>query len=419
MVVPTEDFNMANSAMSKVKQIADGNKNVKFTATEAKYLKEYGDKIGYDFNPQGVQGNPKYGKEMMLAISMGTYELAQEQVDVYRKTGTIPNNVSDMSAFSNTITNMQSIVEGEESINRSLNNIAQVITDEKGAIREEFEGAYIEGYTAEGTPIYNIEKLSDAAKSNLDAVIAGEFDALTAPVGQVVSYSGLSSGEIEAVFNDNIGIVVSPDGESSTVSETFGNLADLPDDQIAKLFSDRMDVSYDIINEEATVELNIDPSSAIAKTLKLTQPGTYKVKLPYETIKANAYSLPRLYQGVQGNQGSNQGAGKFSEFITNPNARVQSDSWMDAAGFEYDIAGVNYDNEQGQTVYGLNVITKHYDPIANKYLTNTTQLPIANPGDPTAFNEVNDLINGEYQKYMQSLGLLKEVENEIEKYQYK
>ena len=418
LIVPTENFNMANTAMSKVKQIADGNKNVVFTDEEAKYLDDYGTQIGYTFNAKGVQGQPKYGKEMMLAISMGTYEVAQEKVQLYSKTGTIPDNITNMDAFANTLSSMQSIVEDEDAINRSLNNIAQVITDDRGNIREEFEGAYIEGYNSDGVPIYNIKKLSDEAKASLDAVVAGEFDALTAPIGQTISYSGLSAGEIEALFNNNMGTVFDSDGETTTVEDAFGNIVDLPDDQIAKLFSDKMDVSYDIINEEAIVELNIDPTSAVAKTMDLGT-GSYKVKIPYETIKANAYSMPRLYQGVQGNEGSNQGAGNFTEFISNPNARVQSESWMDAAGFSYDVAGVNYDNSDGQNVYGLNIITKHYDPIANKYITSTYQHPILNPGDPTAFNEVNDLINGEYQKYMSSLGLLKEVENEIEKYQYK
>ena len=418
LIVPTENFNMANTAMSKVKQIADGNKNVVFTDEEAKYLDDYGTQIGYTFNAKGIQGQPKYGKEMMLAISMGTYEVAQEKVQLYSKTGTIPDNITNMDAFANTLSSMQSIVEDEDAINRSLNNIAQVITDDRGNIREEFEGAYIEGYNSDGVPIYNIEKLSDEGKASLDAVVAGEFDALTAPIGQTVSYSGLSAGEIEALFNNNMGTVFDSDGEATTVEDAFGNIVDLPDEQIALLFSDKMDVSYDIVNEEAIVELNIDPTSSVAKTMDLGT-GSYKVKIPYETIKANAYSMPRLYQGVQGNEGSNQGAGKFNEFITNPNARVQSDSWMDAAGFEYDVAGVNYDNADGQNVYGLNVITKHYDPIANKYITNTMQMPISNPGDPTAFNEVNDQINGAFQEYMTSLGLVKNVESEIEKYQYK
>jgi hypothetical protein len=406
IILPEVEYNTAATALNHLKQIADGTSTKALTQQEQAIMSKLGNKLEYEFNTEFVHESPAMAQKLIQAIGIGSYQVAQQHLASYKNTGTVPEYVSNLQAFEGAMTALEGIMEDEEAIKRSHKNVAAMIANDTAGIYGKPE---ITGYLEDGTPVYDLSELTDEAKSTLTGVIAQEFDMLTAPANQAWELTGLNPGEMSFFFNDQQNVTV--DGEQIAIREHLGDLVDLPDDQLAELYSDRMTVNYNPIQETAEVTFKVNPTAPIAKSLNKKVPETVTFNVPYSTLTASAQSVPRLALGAKQATASEEGAGRFTPLQKNPYSQIKSPSYMDAVGFEYDIAGTTLSDGN----YGLNIVTKHFDPYQNKYVTNTTPVPISNPGDPMAYTMINDQLNKEFNQYMMQLGHMKHLEKEVDK----
>ena len=395
------NFNEMSAALHKLKTIAGGNVNTKLNDREQSIIKDLGVKLGYNLKPDMAVGNPDNANVIIQAIGTGTYKKGQEKVSLYKKTGTLPGNVKNINAFNKALNSLQGIEEGKKSLEISLSNIHQMISNDKEGI---YEGAKVIGHTqGTGIPIYDLNKISIEAKNSLNPLISKEFDKFTAPVGQKYSYSGLTAGELNAFFNENITTLYNEDGKPVKQKEELGRLMSLPPEQLAKLFGNRMEVDYNPVTSKVKVNLKINPDDGIAKALKLKE-GNYNFEIPYASVRANSNVLPRFNQGVNNITSNAKSAGMFKDFTSNPYSRISSNSVYDAAGFSFDIAGVDYTDAQGNKRYGLNVYTEVDDPVKGGKTSSNTILPISDPNNPMSFVELENLPNQEFLRYLETIG---------------
>lgn len=396
LIIDEKDYNSTVYAINKVKAIANGG-NDKLNAEEMAVLKHYGNKLGHDFKTENWN-DQRSAQIAIEAISVGTFAEAQKVLPSYARSGTLPDKVKNVDAFNKTLAAIKTSQNSKDIIDRSVKNVNAVLVDNQGNLKDQYEGAKIKDYTVDGTPVWDLTGMNEAAQEEVGKVISLEYDKLQAPTGKMYDFNNPNGGEIEALFNSNISESLNP--------ELAQELRNLPPAQIKELFSENMRVAYSPTEEIAHVTLRIDPSSSIAKTLDMDNMGVINFKLPYKTIKANTASLGRFAKYIGFNQASEETAGEFSDFVNNPMSRITAPDHVKAMDFDYDVAGVYFDHN-GQDTYGLNIQTSYYDPTINQYVTKSKTVPVDDPSNPLAFNgystQMNDIVNN----YLATLGQLK------------
>ena len=419
LVVPENEFHKAREVLYKVKSIADGKENIKLTDSENAYLVKMGQRItGGTIDPTKM--NRAGARELIQAVGSGLYEKANEQLKAYSKTGNI-SKIADVNAFKTALASLQGIAEDEESIDRSIKNIAAVLTQDADGL---YKNKEVIGFTSDNTPIYDLSKLSPEEKKRLEPFIAGQFEKLVAPVGQEYDFAGLTANELNMLIStdgraDAKSKIYDEDGNQVTRQEIFGNLVNAPLADVASLFGDRMSVIFDPVNKQVKAKVSISPTSNYAKSQKIKTTQSYTFVLPYDQLLSDTGALSnRFKQGIKTNTVEVEGAGIFSPFLSNKNARIQSPSYYDNAGYSFDIIGTT--NNKGQ--YGLSIDIKYNDPFKGdkgKEVTEHHFHPIAEPNNPSSYAGLSEQMNMKFIEYLRANGQMLEVLDKLEKIQLK
>lgn len=404
LILPDENVNNGINAMNTLKGIADGTITAdKLTDEHKDFIVKYGNEIGLVLSPNNLTKND--ARIMIEAIAGHSYTEATEKLQQYSRTGTLPEKITSLEPFNKVHSSLKTYVEDQDAIERSLKNIAAVIAQSP----DTYEDAKMIGRSSTGTPIYDVSGLDDDAKNNLDAVVANEFNALTAPIGQRYNLSGLTSGQLEVIMNENLSNMYDEGGDIVKQTEVFGTIKDMPKGEMAALFGDMVELTYDPVKEVVAIDVAVKESGGEARAKDLAG-QKYRVEIPYDKVRANAGIIPEIAKGMQLNTPTSASAGIFSDFLTNSMANVKSTSYQDAAGFSFDIQGANFSDG-----YGVNAIMKIYNYPKGTWETFTQKIPITNPGDPTTWTNLNNQINEEFSKFMMSQGHMKAFEKEMDK----
>jgi hypothetical protein len=391
LIVGSENHNKYFSVLQKVQQIAQGNSNVKLSQEEKDILGEYGTTVGVQV------ADPNYGAAVAQAVIDnlvgGTYVKAGEKVHMHVKQGKTKNVSGMINVFNDVLGEMTTLMSQRDNLNQNYKNVAKTVLDPAGNIKPEFQGATIVGRMEDGTPIVDVSGLSIEKRKYLDNVVGAEYTSRTHASGDIYQFNNLSAGELFAITNGNIASNIRT-SEGAKISQQ--QLAQLSSTDVSDLFGKNAIFAYDPQSKMVHVKLNVSPSSSAAKALKIASAQNIEMDIPYQTIMANQASLGRVASYVQKNSVNNSSIGSLSSLVANPNARVTAPSFMSAAGFKYDVAGVN--DSDGHFGLGINFTYTNPDTKQQEHIYKFQ--PIENPQDPNSFLKAERYISTMYETYI-------------------
>jgi len=283
-----------------------------------------------------------------------------------------------------------------------LLKIGRYITDNNG-IKDEFKGAVLIGYDRYGNEQYDLSNISDEAKYELQAFIPQAYRNLAAPASNVAYIPNPSAAEYKALFTEAI---VPLDGmDEDTFREVQSRFNSMPQTALDDLFGEQLEGEFDPIDNSAVFTLKVDPKSSVKAKDKLPG-GEFKFKLKYETLQSSP-ELGRFRKIMQKNMPNSETPIRFEPFVNNYKSRITSNSYEDATGMSFDATGM----EDTDGNYGINFLFTSKDPYTNSSKTEQVFMPVQNPANPLAFNDLDVFINSIYRRY---LGYIEEYENDNE-----
>lgn len=391
-----KDHSKYYQVLSKVQSIAKGS-GEKLNASELGVLKEYGRLIDYQGSLKGVETSA--GADALIqTFAANTYSMATKVMQLYTDSGKSSEARKYAQAFDGTITSMKSILQEQKQIDKSNREVAAQVYDfRSGKIKPGYEGAKIISKLADGTPIFDLSGLSEAKRTHLSTVVGSEFNNRTNPVGSTYSMTKPSADELYQFFNkaDKNIVITKSNGEKIDP----GVIGNLPYASQVKLFGESFLASYDGSGKNVYVDLKVDPSSEVAKGMKLKAGETVRVKLPYSYVESTP-ALGRIKKYISNNSIVYDSYGIMEEFSRNPSARVEAPASMAATGFDWVAAGVR--NSNGQ--YGVNIDFNMLNP-EKGVRQGTSRFFQLDPNDPSQFLQISEMINSTWTRYQNTTGL--------------
>lgn len=391
-----EDHGKYYSVLSKLQGISQGSKQT-LTSAELGLIKEYGRKVKYDKELTGLD-TPAGADALIQTLAANTYRRATEVMQYYTDNGKSREGRKYAEAFSATITSMKGIMQEQEKIDQSNKEIAKEIYDfRSGKIKPTYEGAKIISKLPDGTPIFDLSGLSEAKRNHVSTLVGSEFNNRKNPVGSIYSMTKPSSDELFQFFNkgDKNIVITKSNGEKIDP----GVIGNLPYASQVKLFGESFLASYDGSGKNIYVDLKVDPSSDVAKSMKLKAGETIRVQLPYSYVQ-NTPALGRLKRFIGNNSIVSDSYGLMESFSRDPGAVVEAPISMTATGFDWTASGSR--NTQGQ--YGVNIDFKMLNPEKGKRQSLSRFYPL-DPNDPGSFLQISELINSTWTDYQNMSGI--------------
>jgi hypothetical protein len=376
------------TVIKKLNDIASGSQE-KLSQNEKATLSKYAKLVGY--NSQMPDPNTTRGAYALVSSLTGnTYRTAIKSL----------SNLSKMDAkeaatyikhFEGTITHMRNDIQQQGEINKSYQNIAKTIFNSKtGQLKEGYEGAKIIGKLPDGTPIFDVSKLSEAKKQFLNNVVGKEFTTKTNTVGSTYSFSKPSDSELYTLFQTSNTIKVSSSNGEKINANILNNI---PDATLKKLFGDKINASFDPGSENMIVKVKLDPTDALGKKLGIKSGDYLKVKIPYALINSNP-SLTRFKRYADNNSLNPDSYGLLSTFAKKKFSKVEAPQYMEATGFDFTATGAN--NPEGK--YGINLTTRSLNPTTKKW-TSITEFHKIDSSNPNSYHEITETINALFTRY--------------------
>lgn len=385
-----KEHNKLFTILSKVKAISSG-QGGPLNAEEYGELNKYAKTIGATIkNPW----NKDTANNVLDLLAGQTYMVASKNLETYAKIGKTRESAKMLPAFKETIKNMQMINNQGEQLHASYKSIAQAITDANGNLKQGYEKAKLVKHAGDGTPIYDLADVPYELKQSLDNVVGSQFTQKLRPIGHSYNFKGITSGEIQNLFNSKATLATS-DGSKLDVEQ----LSKLPFSDLKKLFGDEARADYNPVTKTVKLQFGVSPGDPIAKTLKLDKAQTITVTVPYESIASSQGALNRLEKYVAPNTVGNQTLGIFNKFSANPNSHIKADSYMKNMGFDFDVAGVMDTNGR----YGLGINMTFVNPWTNK-TENIYQFQPVDQSKPDSYAKVENLIDTMYTDYLVQRG---------------
>ena len=391
-----KDHSKYYQVLSKVQSIAKGS-GQKLDASELGVLKEYGRLVGYQGSLKGSE-TASGADALIQTLAANTYTMANKVLQYYTDNGKSSEGRKYAQAFEGTITSMKGILQEQKEIDKSNRELAKEVYDfRSGKIRSGYEGAKIISKLADGTPIFDLSGLSEAKRTHLSTIIGSEFNNRSRPVGSTYSMTKPSADELYQFFNkaDKNIVITKSNGEKIDP----GVIGNLPYASQVKLFGESFLASYDGSGKNVYVDLKVDPSSDVAKSMKLKANETIRVKLPYSYVESTP-ALGRIKKYIANNSIISDSYGIMENFSRNPNARVEAPASMTATGFDFVAAGTR--NANGQ--YGININYTMLNPEKGKR-ESLGRFYQVDPNDPASFLQISELINQTWTNYQNATGL--------------
>lgn len=383
-----EDHGKYYSVVQKLNSIANGSTN-KLSTTELATLSKYAKLVGYRGavpNVNSIRGAYAF----MTTLTGNTYRTAVNSLGTLSKLDANKSGTY-IQSFERTVSAMRNDLQQQKQIDKSYKSIAATIYDyNTGTVKKGYEGAKIIGKLSDGTPIFNLQNISEAKKEQLNKVVGGEFSSRVNPVGSTYKFTKPSGAELYNLFQTSNTIkVYSSTGEKLNA----GVLMNLPDENLKKLFGDQLNASFDPGSKMMTVKVKINTADAVAKQLKL-QPGEFlKVKIPYSMIESNA-SLTRFQKYAKHNSVNPDSYGILEGLSRNKFTTVHAPEYMEKSGYDFTLTGTT----NGSGEYGVNLVNRFYNPSTKKWSTDNTFYKI-NHSDPNSIFELSEIINAKFTRY--------------------
>jgi hypothetical protein len=375
------------AVINKVNDIANGQEK-KLSATEIEALNEYGRLVGKPARITNVSSSAQ-ASALIDDLASFTYQRATKNLDDYAKDGKMTEAHKYAQSFNGTLGAVKTIYDQRTNINKSYREINSLILNSDGTLKDAYKAAVRVGTLKDGTPIYDLSKVDDAHKNHLDKVVSAEFVNRQRPIGNSYNFTGVSASEMYTMIRQTHNIV-----SSSNEKIDIEALKQLPLSELNDLFANAAQVSYDPTNEKAYVELNVAIGSKTAAKLKLNNPGTINLEIPYSSIQSAGGSMSRFGKYISQNTVYPDSYGLFEAFSTNPKTSVKAPESMAKMGFDYTAVGTT--DVDGR--YGVQLVLKKKDPVSEKIITESHFLQV-NPSDPESFTKLNTFINTSFNNY--------------------
>lgn len=405
LIVTDDDYNETLHAINLIKDVSQG-KKASFTDADKKAIESYYTKIGFaSIINDDMYTDEKAAGLAMEAFGKGSYEIGAMALKSYAESGTLPDRVKNIESFKQVMASMEDTEEKRNILTENYKQIHQEVYDlENGEIRDIYEGAVKLGVNTDGTPLWDLSKVSDEGKKQIGILVDDSFKDLRVPVGSEYEFNGINAAELDVVLSSTKAIVRDSSGDildEDDRSDELDGIDGLNTGDLQKLLNDGMKVSYDPVKETALITIKTSPKeTAISKAKGIKNGAVYTVELPYEVIRANAAALPRFNKYMRANTSGSAFVGKLRPFQQNKNAMIKSDSTDDNINFNYSMTGAF--NSEGQ--YGINIFVKYLDPVEGTYETYDSFIPINNKRNAYEFNNIyKDLLKQE-NDYIDALG---------------
>lgn len=388
-VLDTKYQGQLYSVMAKVKQIESGN-DVKLTAEEKNLIAQVGKQLNVTvYNPT----NSATARAVIDNITTGMVTKAQVRIKQYASMGKSSKAGQLATALNGVISDMHVLNEQYDNQKSNYKKVAAIVTDGSGHIKSGFEGAKITGYFKDGTPIIDVTGMSVEKRDFVSKQVDDQYNTRAGQAGAIYQFNALDAKDVFAITNSN-GMVSAKDQNGNDVD--MSTLRSLPADQLKEMLGKTAQVAYDPGNKNVVVKLKVDPSSGIAKTLKLDDTSVIDVTIPYKAIQANPDDYGRLGLYINKNTANvTSYNNNFAKFVSEPTATITAPSTYTNAGFDYSISGTR--NSNGQ--YGLNINYEYTNPSTGKTEKHHSFKPINNPGDPAEFLAAQSMITSVFDSY--------------------
>lgn len=390
-----------SKVINKVNAIAGGS-GQKLSKQELLTLREYGKKVGRQYQINSP-GSPSQASALIDDLSLHTYNRAVKMLEHYQTTGKQSQAYKFGQAFMGAVNATRDLMQERTNIAKNHRAVNKVILNPDGTLKEAYKNATLAGRLADGTPIYNLDKVPEAQKDFLNKVVSQEFVSRSRPVGNSYELNGLSSSEIFAALNSNFSKATSTTDEKIDVNM----LKNLSHTELKELFANSAKVDYDPVSEKVIMELNIAVGSKPAGKLGIKKPGAIKVEIPYSTIKASKGSLSRLEKYIDYNSVVPDSFGIFEEFSRNPKSSVRAPQWMTSMGFDFIAIGSNDVNGR----YGVDLTFKTRDPITGEMIEHPSSFLKLDPSDPDSWLKLTQTVNASFNQHQYLTGAMIDATN--------
>lgn len=383
-----EEHGKYYSVVQKLNSIANGSTN-KLSTNELAILSKYAKMVGYRGDVPNVN-SVRGAYAFMTTLTGNTYRTAVNSLGTLSKLDASKSG-EYIQSFERTVSAMRNDLQQQKQIDKSYKSVAATIYDyNTGTIKKGYEGAKIIGKLSDGTPIFNLQNISEAKKEQLNKVVGTEFSSRVNSVGSTYKFTKPSGAELYNLFQTSNTIKV----YSSTGDKlNAGVLMNLPDENLKKLFGDQINASFDPGSKMMTVKVKINTADAVAKQLKL-QPGQFlKVKIPYSMIEANS-SLTRFQKYAKHNSVNPDSYGILEGLTRSKFATIHAPEFMEKSGYDFTLTGAT----DGNGAYGVKLVNKFYNPSTKKWSIDDTYYPI-NYSDPNSIFELSEIINAKFTRY--------------------
>lgn len=400
LVVNTDaEYGKVFSSIAKVKQMANG-QQVTLSNEDLNNLKTYGAKIGMNVT---APTNVSDANNFLDSMAGYTYNKATERLQLYNKAEKTAGVNPQFAAFRKVGGAFQNIVMQRESINKDMKRISQEVVDANGQIKPLYEGAVIKSKISDGVYDIDFSKVSEAAKTRVSGLITGFKDRQN-PVSNQYNISKLTGAEIDLLIKNPYAAssITTSDGASLDINV----LRNMNPVDISALFADKSKVFYDPVRKQVKVEMNVSEKDGIAKKFNIKGGQALYLTIPYETIQSSRGALSRLEQYIPLNTLNVSSLGVLAPLLTNPNARVAGEAYMQKIGFDYSVTGVFGGNGSTQ----LSLDYTYDDPQSGKKTPGSQIIPFT-PGDPASLEKANEIISQVFYNYLLTRGKYQEYIN--------
>lgn len=382
------DFGKYYSTIAKVKQMANG-QQVKLTAEDQNNLRAYGQMVGINVN---IPANAGTANAVLDGLAGYTYTKASDKLALYSRTHKSGKADPYMKSFQSAMGAFQTLAAQRDKLNQDMKRVTQEVLNPDGSIKDLYKGAKIRSNLGGGVYDIDLTNVSEAAKTRLSGMISG-FKDMQNPVSYKYNFSKLSNGEIEQLIRNpyTASSITTSDGATLDLNV----LRNMNNVDLQELFGNNSNVFYDPVRKQVKVELNVSQKEGMAKKMGIKGAQVLYVNIPYETIQSSQGVLQRFAAKIPVNSLNTESLGVLTPLMTNPNARILGESYMEKMGFDYNVTGMTAANGNPMLQFNYDF----FNPVTGKTQNKSKYIPFK-PGDPSTLQNALSIINQEYAIYL-------------------
>lgn len=375
-----------------LKKISDMKTNTSITLTDAekKTIAEFGKSIGFATIP--VPQNSKEAARFFAFVDQQVYKKASGELKHHFKTGNSQKSAQVLKSLNNFITNINTLLNQQAELEANYKRLEQELVDERGELKPFYKeaGVTITGYNKDGTPIYDLTKLSTERRDYLSKVLDPSYTARGSVSNDAFLVKNPTRQELYVIANkDFSNSIVDESGKPVDAKQIFGNMTPA---QVKETFGKNYRVDFNAAKGVAYITLYKEPEGTGQNK---TAAKSYRMEVPYEKIEEYGAYLPELYKKTQTNKVDVGSLGEFNKFLNNPLAVVQSSSAEDQL-FSYEFRGTGLSNG-GNAVQAT---FRFIDPNTNKEQVIDKTINNIDVSGPKSVRKLLDIKEKIYTEYM-------------------